>query len=219
MHPFYKEFVEHLDRVEREWCVDKVTSMLSTGNIDIATLYEEVLAPALRDIAPAPGFKRAPVWKEHERTSVVRTVVECCYPFVMKERRAKHGDAEGPKVVIACPTEEAHDIGARMVADLFTLCGFQVTYFGASTPVEDIVESIEAIRPKFVGLSVTNIYNLAAVRRTIELIVALRRKEGLDLRILVGGNAFERNPGLGKEMGADECLSDMDDIKALREVK
>jgi len=215
MHPFYKDFLEHLQQADKEWCVDRVMHILSTGGIDIATLYNDILTPALNGVELGPIDEGLSIWKEHERTAIVRTVIENCYPFVVKERRKKFGSSVGEKVVLFCPTEELHEMGARIVADFFTLCGFEVTFIGANTPLGDILIGIESVKPRYVALSVTNHYNLVAAGKAIERIVKLRKDAGIDFKIIVGGRAFERNKDLAHQMGVDMHLSSLEDISKL----
>jgi MerR family transcriptional regulator, light-induced transcriptional regulator len=215
MHPFYKEFLEHLQHAAKEWCVDKIMSMLSTGNIDIATLYNEILTPALNGVELGPVDDGLAVWKEHERTAIVRTIIENCYPYVIKERRKRYGSSVGQRVVIFCPTEELHEMGARMVADFFVLCSFEVTFIGANTPLGDILVGIGSVRPKYVALSVTNHYNLVAAGKAIERIAKLRKDTNLAFKIIVGGRAFEHNKELAAQMGADLHLTSLDDLSKL----
>ena len=47
MHPMYEEFVGHLAREDKLRCVELALSKLSRGEIDVVTLYNEVLTPAL----------------------------------------------------------------------------------------------------------------------------------------------------------------------------
>jgi methanogenic corrinoid protein MtbC1 len=215
MHPFYKEFLENLQKANKEWCVDNVMLMLSTGKIDIITLYNDILTPAQNGVELGPIDEGLKVWREHERTAIVRTVVENCYPYVMKERKKSYGVSVGKRVVIFCPTEELHEMGARMVADFFTLCGFEVTFIGANTPLGDILVGIRTVKPEYVALSVTNHYNLVAAGKAIERIVELRKETGLAFKIIVGGRAFEHNKELVGQMGADMYHSTLEDISKL----
>lgn len=219
MHPLYQEFVGHLDRKDKDACVELVLSKLSKGEIDVVTLYNEVLTPALN--APAYGDKEGAVriWEEHARTSIVRTVIENCYPYIIRERKAKYGAVAGKHLhaVVVCPTEEFHEIGARMVADFFDLCGYDVTFVGANTPQDDIIEAIAHVRPAYVAISVTNTYSLVAAKRTVAKLLALREREKAGFGIIVGGTAFKANPEMAREMGADRLLSTFEDIRKLSE--
>ena len=47
----------------------------------------------------------------------------------------------------------------------------------------------------------------------------IRERSGTAFRIIVGGNAFLKNPALAQELGADLHLSTFDDIRRLSEAK
>ena len=219
MHPLYTEFVSALDRKDKDRCVELALSWLAAGRIDVVTLYNEILTPALNtpsygDVAGGIG-----IWEEHVRTSIVRTVLENCYPYVVRERKAKYGAAakKGQHVIVVCPTEEFHEMGARMVADFFDLCGYGVTFVGANTPQDDILGAIAHVKPAYVAISVTDYYNLVPAKRTAAKLRELRERERAAFRIVVGGAAFRKNPGLSKEMGADLLLDTFEDIRKLSE--
>jgi methanogenic corrinoid protein MtbC1 len=217
MPSLYDEFVAHLDREDRKACVDFALSRLSRREIDIVSLYNEVLTPALREHFCRDKQREVCVWEEHVRTSIVRTVIECCYPSVVKEKEKSHGSAYLGKALVVCPPEEYHEIGARMIADFFTLCGFEATFIGANTPQGDILEAITYIGPRYVAVSVSHHYNLVAARRTLLKIRETRERTGGRFTIVAGGNAFKQNPGAYREMGADVLLDTFDDIRMLVE--
>ena len=219
MHPLYEEFAGHLERKEKDACVELVLQKLSRGEIDVVTLYNEVLTPALN--APAYGDAEGAVriWEEHARTSIVRTVIENCHPYVVRERKARYGAVAGKHLhaVVVCPTEEFHEIGARMVADFFDLCGYEVTFVGANTPQDDIIEAIAHVRPAYVAISVTNSYSLVAAKRTVAKLLAVREREKAGFEIIVGGTAFLANPEMARDIGADKLLSTFEDVRKLSE--
>ncbi len=219
MHPMYEEFAEYLARADKARCVELALSDLSDGKIDVVTLYNEVLTPALNAPTYSAEEGAVRIWEEHVRTSIVRTVVENCYPFLQRERKARARAASIPRkaVVVVCPTEEFHEIGARMVADFFDLAGFDATFVGANTPQEEILEAIAMLQPAYVAVSATNTYSLVPARRVLEKLRAVREKAGARFQIIVGGNAFLKNPALAQEMGADLHLSTYEDIRRLAE--
>lgn len=206
-----------IDAEDKEGCVRFVLSALESGELDIVTLYEQVLAPAAREQVCANRSQSLCVWEEHVRTSIIRTVIECCYPQVMQARRARIGGRTKGRVIIVCPTEEYHELGARMVADLFTLCGFDVTFVGANTPQRDILEAVVHTRPVLAGVSVTGPYNLIAARRTIQQLIELRESSDSRFRIIVGGQAFGSDAALALSLGADQLVQTYEDIHRLSE--
>ena len=219
MHPIYEEFVAHLDREDKARCVELALSALSQGQVDVVTLYNDILAPALNIPTNRTGDSPLGIWEEHVRTSIVRTVVENCYPYVRKERANRYGDPvkRDRRVIVVCPTEEFHEIGARIVADFFDLCGFDPTFVGANTPQEEILKAIAQLKPAYVAVSATNTYSLVPAKRVLAQIRAVREGSGADFKIIVGGNAFRANPAFAEEVGADLQLSTFEDIRRLSE--
>ena len=59
----------------------------------------------------------------------------------------------GPKVVIACPENEPHEIGAQTVAYLSKSRGCRTYYLGGDLPVEDLALYCEQVRPALTLLS------------------------------------------------------------------
>jgi methanogenic corrinoid protein MtbC1 len=219
MHALYDEFLTYLESEDREQCVEFALSRLSNDQLDVVTLYDEILAPSMKERLCRQKHKEISVWEEHVRSSIVRTVIECCYPFVVKERGERYYSSLAGKVIVFCPQEEYHEIGARMVADFFSLCGFDALFVGANTPQAEMIEAIGYVKPIYVAISVTNYYNLVAARKTVQQMLEVRKRSGADFKIIVGGQAFERNPNMDKEIGADFLLSTFDDIRRLSEGK
>ena len=88
MGSFYQEFIEHLERGDKEKCVVKSLEQVKEGKMNISELYNDVLAPALNSICNENQVQQIGIWEEHFRSSVVRTIIECCFPYVIKERDA-----------------------------------------------------------------------------------------------------------------------------------
>lgn len=73
----------------------------------------------------------------------------------------------GPKVLIACPEGESHEIGAQAVAYLAASRGCQVFYLGPNLPIQDLVAFCERVQPDLVLLSLTTVGSDAAARQFI----------------------------------------------------
>lgn len=61
----------------------------------------------------------------------------------------------GPRILIACPEGESHEIGAQAVAYIAATRGCQVYYLGPDLPSSDLVDFCEQINPDLVLLSLT----------------------------------------------------------------
>ncbi len=61
----------------------------------------------------------------------------------------------GPKVIVGCPANEHHELGALAVAYHCAVRGCRVIYVGRNTPVRDLAALCREIEPALVLLSVT----------------------------------------------------------------
>lgn len=212
MNEYYEKFLELLENEDKEGCVEFALSKIENQELDVPTLYTEVLTPALNNIKCKLNEREICIWKEHVRSAIVRTIIECCYPYILKYKKDSAIKDDKGKALVLCPPEEYHEIGARMVADFFSLSGYDTIFVGSNTPREDFISAINYIKPKYVAISVTNYYNLIATK---EMINRIRQVSDKDLSIIVGGNAFLSNVEAYLHIGADKLLKDFQDIKNL----
>jgi MerR family transcriptional regulator, light-induced transcriptional regulator len=81
----------------------------------------------------------------------------------------------GPRVLIACPEGETHEIGAQAVAYIAATRGCQVYYLGPNLPMSDLMAFCEKISPDLVLLSLTEAKSEDAMLQQLkgfELLVA-----------------------------------------------
>ncbi|MFX1392771.1 MAG: B12-binding domain-containing protein [Promethearchaeota archaeon] len=214
MHPLYEDFLKLLENEDKEKCVEFIISKLDSKVIDVPTLYTEILEPSLNLFYCDVEDEKLCIWKEHIRTSIIRTIIEICYPYLIKEKKERGIKSNQIKVLVGCPAEEFHDVGAKMIADFFTLYGFDAIYVGANTPRTEIRDAINTLKPKIIALSVTNYFNLMEAEKAISLI---KEHTDFDGKIVVGGLAFMNNPEIYKKIGADIFVEKYNDIQKLTE--
>lgn len=207
---FSNILMAYIEKEDKESAVEYAINLLNEGKIDILTLYRDILSPSLNNMFCNVDEKEIFVWREHVRSSIVRTIIECAYPYVIKEREKRGIKRKNQSAIVVCPQEEYHEIGARMAADFYTLLGFDTVFVGANTPKEDFVSAINVLKPKYVVISVTNYYNIVNAERAIK---KLRQKANYDLRIIVGGYAFKSNKEVYKKIGADYLLDTFEEIE------
>lgn len=214
MKNLYEDFLKFIETENKEKAVEFMLSKLSKLETaeGLVRLYTEVLERSLNEMNCGCPDKKVCIWKEHVRTSIIRTIIECAYPFVVELRNKQQIVNDKGKVIVVCPDGEYHEIGARMVADFFTLSGYDALYIGSSTPKEEFIDVINIIKPKILAISVTNYYNLVSAKKTIETI---RKKVNYPILIGVGGYAFLNKPDVYKEIGADILIQSYEDIQAL----
>lgn len=150
------------------------------NGIPLNDIYVEILAESMRRIGDMWHTAKITVDTEHYCTSITQMAMSQMYPIVFSEKRKNR------MVLCACPGTELHEIGARMVADLFENDGWDSLYLGAAVPEDAMLESIRTNKPDLIALSVTMPQHLIDCQ---DLITAIR-KEFPDAKIAVGGHAF-----------------------------
>lgn len=179
---------ERLRANDRPGAVRIAVEAVTGERLDIATLYRDVLTPLLVETGTSWQRGDVAVWQEHLASATVRTIVEILYPGVLKVRAA--AVPAGRKVLLACPPEEAHDLGLRMVSDRFDMAGWTTYFLGADTPLEEIVGAARHLNVDAVALSSSTHFHLVALRHTVDALA-----EALPgVKIWVGGPAFAGRP-------------------------
>ncbi|MGL4484582.1 MAG: cobalamin B12-binding domain-containing protein, partial [Anaerovoracaceae bacterium] len=208
-----EKFYEILDKMDKKEAVDYCLYLLETDKIDVITMYTELLTPALNNISCKLDNPHLCIWEEHIRTGIVRTILECSYPYVIKSRETQNKETKltgGDTAVVLCPPEELHDLGAKMIADYLCILGYETVYAGSNMPYDDFINGIIAVRPKIIALSVSNFYNLVVTKKIIK---DIREKTGNETKIIVGGNAFSGKGNNAESVGADFYAASIEDIK------
>ena len=213
MNSYYDDFDKLLQSEKKNEAVSYALDLISSGKTDVITLYQDILTPSLNNMSCSLAEKQLCIWKEHVRTAIVRTIVECCYPYVIREKERLAPSSKGTAVVI-CPPEEYHDLGARMAADFFTLNGYNTVFVGSNTPYQDFYNAADLIRPDIIAISVSNYFHIVATKK---IITELRHRTSGKSRIIVGGNAFLDGAHSAEIVGADRIIQTFDDIKSLSE--
>lgn len=82
----------------------------------------------------------------------------------------------GPRVLIACPEGEFHELGAQAVAYLAAARGCHIYYLGSNLPLTDLQTFCESITPDLVLLSLTEIRSDEMAHRLLHQLqpIALR---------------------------------------------
>jgi methanogenic corrinoid protein MtbC1 len=112
----------------------------------------------------------------------------------------------GRCLVATCVGDELHEIGVRMVADLFEMAGWDSYYLGANTPVQGVLQALQERRADVLAISATLTMHVGQVRELIERVRAT--EVGRRTAILVGGYPFLLSPELWRRVTADGFAPD-----------
>jgi methanogenic corrinoid protein MtbC1 len=202
-----KNFINNLDHENKDECVLEIMNLLENG-ATIKEIYENYLIPALAGYECNSEIEEICIWKEHTRTSIIRTILEATYPYLIKQKKASIGKT----VLVACPQQEYHEIGAIIATNFFILEGFDAKYIGANTPNEQVVSAVRILNPDFIALSITNYYNLVVTKKLTEQLF----DNFSDLGIIIGGQAT-KNEGAMKQLKYHHIILSHEDIIKFKE--
>ena len=99
----------------------------------------------------------------------------------------------GPQVVVACPSEEQHDIAAQAAAYLCSARGCRVSYLGANVPVADLAAFCRLVNPKLILLSLTMV---PSATKGDDFVKELKAQLPIHAVIIVGGAAAQAHATL-----------------------
>jgi methanogenic corrinoid protein MtbC1 len=155
-------------------------------------VYERIVTPSLEEVGDLWYANRITVAEEHLATAVAQTAIASLYPLV-------RWPAGGPVALVGCVEPELHSLGARMVADLLALDGWQTIFVGPRLSLERCAERIELGAVKLLAVSITLSEHLPEARALIQ-----RARGALPgAKILAGGRALALSPDEAATLGAD----------------
>lgn len=195
----YEAYMAALSQGDRRKALATVQEALGAG-VDIRDIYLDVLQPAMYEVGRLWEVNQFTVAQEHLATAITQSVMAQMYPNIFART------PRGMTMVATCIGGELHELGMRTVADFFELDGWDVYYLGANVPTADVVQMVGERRADLLAISVTLGSHIVQAR---ELIAAVRAapKAGR-IRIMVGGQPFNRAPGVAHAIGADFTASD-----------
>ncbi|NLC85072.1 MAG: cobalamin B12-binding domain-containing protein [Ruminococcaceae bacterium] len=206
MNPSAADFIQILEEENRYEALRFILALKENNSMSILEIYENYLTVSLNSIQQT-GNEDIDIWREHVRTSIIKTILENLYPYVIKVRLAPNRRT----VAVICPPEEYHDIGARMVSDMLTIYGYDTVYVGGNTPLR-VFEAGLATRPfDYVAISISNPYHLVSARKIINSL----RASFPETRIIVGGSAIGKLHDNERSLNADLVAYSLKDLADL----
>lgn len=205
---FYDQFLHYLSIEDKQNAVHFMLDLLHTEKISLTELYQDYLTRSLNEFICPVENREECIWKEHTRTAIVRTIVESTYLDLAKEKSKQK--RLNKSVIVVCPSEEYHEVGALIVSNFFELAGFDSRYIGANTPKSDILSAVKTLKPDYLALSVTNYYNIIQTKKITEECKLMYP----NVKIIVGGNAFY-HPSSIDSVQFDFHLQNYQDIESL----
>ena len=172
--------------------IQEVLKAVDAG-FDVQDAYVEVMAKAQHEVGSLWHAAKVGVHEEHLVTSTTLSLLTLlAYRTPPKQQIDK-------TVIGAAIGDDAHEVGVRMIMDIFTMSGWRSICLGARLPNLDLSRAVRDFEADLLVLSATLLTHLIPVREAIRE----ARRESPGLRVLVGGLAVGAAPDLWQHLGAD----------------
>lgn len=167
----------------------KLIHDLLNNDVGLRDVYEEVIKETLYRVGELWEQNIITVAEEHLATSVAEAIMnEFFADIVSKDRRQR-------KVLVGCVEHELHQVGAKMVADVFEMKGWDSFFLGTSIPLEELIRFARELKPDVIAISISIYFHLPQ----LDVMLARIAEELPDMPVLVGGQAFRHG---GKDVVA-----------------
>jgi len=173
----------------------------------IKDIYIYVFQQSQYEIGRLWQINKITVAQEHYCTAATQMIMSQLYQQIFAGPRVSR------RFVGACVAGDLHEIGMRMISDIFELEGWDTAFLGSNVPTADLIKTLIDFRADVLGISTTITPHIAEVVNTI---AAVRATPACDrIKILVGGPPFSAIPDLWRRVGADGTSPDVRGVVAI----
>ena len=160
---------------------NKLESILMEASVSLSIpeLLNKLVIPLTETIGYWWSQGTLRVYHEHMATAVIKT-------FLANLRIQMESTDNAPRIIVATPKGQLHEIGALIVGVLSAWKGWGVTYLGPNLPAEEIAAASRKKDVKAIALSIVFPANDPAVIKELQ---RLRRFLPDKIIIIVGGRA------------------------------
>jgi len=177
----YGDYFGYLLSGKKAECA-RIVQNLIDAKVSVKDLYLELFQRSMYQVGKLWEENKVSVATEHMATAITEGLLQLVYPLLFS------ADHVGKTAIVACVPQEFHQMGAKMVADIFELNGWDGYFVGANTPTEDLLKSIDEKKPDLVALSMSLHFSLKGMD---EMLKGLTHTFPV-LDIIVGGQGFLR---------------------------
>ena len=126
-------------------------------------LSDFTLAATLRDVVLPYRHELGERWERRE----ISVAQEHFASNVIRGRLAGlargWGIGNGPRAIVSCPPDELHDLPLLIFGIVLNRNGWRIDYFGANTPIDDLVREAGKSRPELVVVAATTTDRFMAI--------------------------------------------------------
>lgn len=204
--PFSASEVDRFARQAIEQDPDALVEQINQRLVSGAASHEDVL---LRLLAPA-ARRLGELWDD-DRVDFADVTIGLMKLHRVLERINADTPCDmgagrsAPRVLLAPAPGEQHVFGVVMVGEFFAKSGWRVQCETAPCD-DDLVAAAAADHYDVIGLSVSAELNAKTLRAAIRKVRGASRNR--DVKVFVGGQVFNGDPGLARRVGADATATD-----------
>lgn len=195
MTPLAKRYMDLLLRGSREEASKLVRDAVHSLE-SIKKIYRDIFERTLKEIGKLWSEKRIDIAQEHYFSHSTQLIMSQLYPDITSLSKEKNGSS----CLAFAICGEAHQIGVRMVADFLEMEGWSTYFLGSNVCYQDILNAIDDYRADLLAVSVTMKFGVESAARLVQVLQSHDR--GSRVKIMIGGQAFDHDPGLWRMIGA-----------------
>jgi MerR family transcriptional regulator, light-induced transcriptional regulator len=189
-------YLNYLLEEDAKKAIDYIVEMEKI-NIPLEDIYVDILQEVMIEIGSLWHQNKITVDQEHYMTSITQMVLSQFYNKIFSTARNNLS-------LLACSVgSELHEMGARMISDLFEYNGWDSLYLGAAIPTKVLIKKISLLKPNLVILSVTMPQHLTECFNLVKEI----KKIDSSIKVAVGGRAFQIGDEIWKKWPVDISVS------------
>lgn len=175
---------------------------LTKEGVPVQKIYTEIFVTCLHEIGRLWENGIISIGEEHYISEVTKTLIS---HFSVT---GTSGLQSQRSIVIVNLFGEDHDIAGKILENYFERSGMCAYYLGHPLPLRSLVENLLSLKADLLAFSITMDENLEVARGLIDKLKA--HPKMMKMKVIVGGQALDRQPGKWKEIGADGYAKDFD---------
>jgi MerR family transcriptional regulator, light-induced transcriptional regulator len=199
----YDPFLAFLLQGNRAEC-SKLVDALIEQKVSHRDIYEDLFKRALYDVGELWQQNRISVATEHMATALIEGLIHRIAAQKAPTETSKK------KILSACVESEQHQVGIKMVSDIFEAHGWESIFAGASMPKSELMRFIEEQNPDLVAISLNIYFHLNELLDTLSLL----REKFPHIPVIIGGQAFRHG---GESIAEDfidvTLISDLEELE------
>lgn len=195
----YKDFLIALIQGDRKNGSEIINSYLNK-KISIKELYENLIKLSLYRVGELWEHNQISVATEHLATAVTESLLNNLFEQIVSNERV------GKTAVVGCVENEFHQVGIKMVADLFEMNGWDTHFLGANIPTHELIRFTKETNPDIIALSLSIYFHLPI----LEKMITEFRSQFPKIPIIIGGQAFVH--------GGDNITSKFNNVMLLKDL-